>query len=40
MVGLGGGVFRRAGVDAPGTNAKSGEGGDGSFVRGCYLSAF
>ena len=40
VVGLGGGVFGGAGVDAPGADAEGGEGGDGSFVGGCYLSGF
>ena len=36
-VGLGGGVFGGAGVDAPRADAEGGEGGDGSFVGGRYL---
>ena len=40
LVRLGGGVFGGAGVDAPGADAEGGEGGNGSFIGGCYLSDF
>ena len=40
VVGLGGGILGGAGVDTPGANAEGGEGGDGSFMGGCYLSEF
>lgn len=40
VIGLVGGVERGAGVDAPGTDAEGGKGGEGPFVGAGYDTEF